>query len=377
MARNGKIARLPSAVRAQLNSRLQDGGEGKQIVQWLNSLPEVREVLQETFNGNPVTEQNLSDWRLGGFQEWRVCQDLLAQAAELAAHRQELEAVAPGQTPADILAEAVTFRYSAILAGQGPELDEQALAQLNALSRICQAVVQLRRSNQYAARQKIETERWELEKETIRADNSEAMQRKIRAALEARVTSLMKLPECHEKLGGTPDAARTAAILREIEICTDPAHFHSDVIGNPEWDGYVEKLRKEAPPKKTEVQAALDTYHEMEAGLDLSDERMTPKSKRRRPARVAQATRLSRSATRRPAAEPEQSNSAPSPAAEVHEVHEVHSAPTPAAPSAPAEDVASSLQPDSPQAEAAPPGGSEAPIVPNRAQSCLIVPNRA
>jgi len=29
--------------------------------------------------------------------------------------------------PADLLAEAVTFRYSAILAGQGTDLDEQAL----------------------------------------------------------------------------------------------------------------------------------------------------------------------------------------------------------------------------------------------------------
>jgi len=32
MARIGKIARLPRAVRSQLNSRLQNGEEGKQIV---------------------------------------------------------------------------------------------------------------------------------------------------------------------------------------------------------------------------------------------------------------------------------------------------------------------------------------------------------
>ena len=67
MARTGKIARLSRNLRAQLNTRLQDGQDGKQIVQWLNSLPQVKEVLAEGFNRRPITEQNLSDWRLGGY----------------------------------------------------------------------------------------------------------------------------------------------------------------------------------------------------------------------------------------------------------------------------------------------------------------------
>ena len=55
MARIGKIARLPGDIRSQLNSRLQDGAEGRQIVRWLNSLPEVKEVLAEHFDGHPIT----------------------------------------------------------------------------------------------------------------------------------------------------------------------------------------------------------------------------------------------------------------------------------------------------------------------------------
>ena len=152
MARIGKIARLPGGIRSQLNSRLQEGGEGKQITQWLNSLPEVKAVLAERFDRRPISEQNLSDWRQGGFEEWLAYQDLLAQAAELAANRRELEAAAPGQSPADLLADAVSFRYAAILAGQGPELDEKSLLQLRALDRVCQTVVYLRRSDQNAAR---------------------------------------------------------------------------------------------------------------------------------------------------------------------------------------------------------------------------------
>jgi hypothetical protein len=87
MARIGKIARLPRAVRAQLNSRLQDNAEGKQIVQWLNSLPEVKQLLADKFDGRPISEQNLPDWRQGDYEDWLAHQDITAQAAELAANR--------------------------------------------------------------------------------------------------------------------------------------------------------------------------------------------------------------------------------------------------------------------------------------------------
>jgi hypothetical protein len=86
MARIGKIARLPKAVRAQLNTRLQDGAEGKQIVHWLNSLPEVKDVLAEKFEGRPINEQNLTNWRQGGYEDWLAHQEILALAAKLAAH---------------------------------------------------------------------------------------------------------------------------------------------------------------------------------------------------------------------------------------------------------------------------------------------------
>src|ERR1039458_7412584 len=96
MARNGKIARLPRNIRAQLNTRLQDGHDGKQIVQWLNSLPQVKEVLAQRFDGRPINEQNLSDWRQGGYEEWLAHEDILAQADELDANQEGLGDAAPG-----------------------------------------------------------------------------------------------------------------------------------------------------------------------------------------------------------------------------------------------------------------------------------------
>ncbi len=42
MTRNGKIARLPLAVRQQLNQRLLNGELAQDLLSWLNQLPEVQ-----------------------------------------------------------------------------------------------------------------------------------------------------------------------------------------------------------------------------------------------------------------------------------------------------------------------------------------------
>lgn len=75
MTRTGKIARLPRRLREELNHRLDDGEQGATLVAWLNAHEAVRRVLDRDFGGRPITEQNLSDWRQGGFIEWQKHQD--------------------------------------------------------------------------------------------------------------------------------------------------------------------------------------------------------------------------------------------------------------------------------------------------------------
>ena len=70
MTRNGKIARLPKAIRDRLNQQIHDGVPGKNLVRWLNGLNEVVDVLVRHFNATRVTEQNLSEWKQGGYQDW-------------------------------------------------------------------------------------------------------------------------------------------------------------------------------------------------------------------------------------------------------------------------------------------------------------------
>ena len=75
MTRNGKIARLPKAIRERLNQQILDGVPGKDLVNWLNNLDEVAETLARHFNSSHITEQNLSEWKRGGYQEWTKKQE--------------------------------------------------------------------------------------------------------------------------------------------------------------------------------------------------------------------------------------------------------------------------------------------------------------
>jgi hypothetical protein len=108
MTRRGKIARLPDNIREQINSRLNDGEDGKSILSWLNALPEVQTVLSKLFQGRPVNHTNLSDWRLGGYRDWVLRQDTLDFARDL--HNKD-----PQRQSARSLLHHATVQYAAAL----------------------------------------------------------------------------------------------------------------------------------------------------------------------------------------------------------------------------------------------------------------------
>jgi hypothetical protein len=157
MTRNGKIARLPREVREQLNSRLANGEFGSKLVEWLNGMPEVKKTLAECFGGREISEQNLSEWKQGGFREWETRQETLAQARELAADAKELSDAAEGSL-ADHLAMALAARYAGLLVGWDGEASDAFRRKLRALRSVSQDVVEMRRGDHSAARLKLEQE---------------------------------------------------------------------------------------------------------------------------------------------------------------------------------------------------------------------------
>jgi len=95
MTRNGKIARLPYTLRDELNQRLADGEPEKSLVAWLNNHPDVREVLDLHYGGRPVSEQNLSEWKQGGYEDWLRHQENLELARNAAGEADEIQG--PGE----------------------------------------------------------------------------------------------------------------------------------------------------------------------------------------------------------------------------------------------------------------------------------------
>jgi hypothetical protein len=64
----GKIGSLPASIREEVNRRIHNGETGPSICDWLNGEDEVLRVLDERWNEQPITPQNLSEWRKGGYR---------------------------------------------------------------------------------------------------------------------------------------------------------------------------------------------------------------------------------------------------------------------------------------------------------------------
>jgi hypothetical protein len=179
MTRTGKIARLPRETREQLNRRLQDGQPGTQLVVWLNALPETQAMLVREFAGRAVSEQNLSEWKQGGYRDWLARQDVLAQVRELAADAEELAGATEGVL-AEHLATVLTARYAAALADWSGEPTAEFRSQLRALRSLCQDIVELRRGDHSAARLKIEQERLARDRQQTEDEVVEHFKRWVR-----------------------------------------------------------------------------------------------------------------------------------------------------------------------------------------------------
>lgn len=206
VTRNGKIARLPRSVRESLNCRLQDGEEGKKLVQWLNELPEVRAVVTADFRGKAIREQNLSEWKQGGYRDWVAQQEALEMAERIGEDAAEWSA--GGRPPlTDTLAMWLAARY---VVATRQLAEAEAPESWRLLREMCGDVVELRRGDHSA-------QRLELERERVAAATRDAdmkWKRKIVVGLE----TLMKYAGKHPKA-----KAALNALAEEVRHPFDPA----------------------------------------------------------------------------------------------------------------------------------------------------------
>lgn len=157
MTRTGKIARLPRYLRDSLNQRLQEGEPGKKLVNWLNSLQVVQDVMEEYFNNAHISEQNLSEWKQGGYLEWQKHEESIAWARQITEQSEDLAEEAGPVPLSDRFSGLIALTLGKLLAQAAAKPLEDKAGQQQILT-FSRELALLRREDHRAARLKMELE---------------------------------------------------------------------------------------------------------------------------------------------------------------------------------------------------------------------------
>jgi hypothetical protein len=155
-----KISRFPREIRDEVNRRLDQSEKQKPIINWLNSLPEVQEILKSEFEGEPVKRQNLESWRKTGFQAWQIRQSALDFTEN--SLPDDLDQSVLEKMSAKLI-RCLQIRYAAV-AGSLPPVHDNPEVELRRLGELCDNLTALRRGDLSAERLSVERERLALEK---------------------------------------------------------------------------------------------------------------------------------------------------------------------------------------------------------------------
>lgn len=213
----GKIGRLPLSIREQLDSRIEDGEPGKKLVKWLNSEPDALKVLQVQFEGRPITEQNLSEWKQTGHQDWVRHEESCSLVSQLNEQVDDLDSVADGTKISDLLAGVFEAELIGVI-GARLQKENDPEKRWTIICEMLPRLSQLRRDDHRAVRAFIERDRWN--RQSDREDEEDAERKKqankkqliemVCAPMEDRITA-----QIH---GGGKYGKRMAEMLHRIHF---------------------------------------------------------------------------------------------------------------------------------------------------------------
>ena len=179
---NGKIANLPADIREELNCRINDGEQGSELVEWLNAIPEVTEVMNERFGGNPISEQNLSEWRKRGFQQWLTLHTILDGSDTASESAVE---VAKTGINCERLLLLLTARYAEMIQSWNLTDTEMLSYKMGVFRRFTAVVLSLRRAELQKARLEIDHERLEFLREKQRNKSGSSCSSRVSASADS------------------------------------------------------------------------------------------------------------------------------------------------------------------------------------------------
>lgn len=187
MARIGKIARLPRSIRDELNRRLENGAQGKQLIVWLNQNPEVQAVLAAEFAGRPLNAQNLTEWKQGGFRDWQEQQQELELARELAARAGTLATVS--KAPLSDVVTPLLLMKQLLLVPHLNAINKEDPESWRLLHTVSRDLQDMRRGDHSAERIKIDREKLALAREQLQFEKREAARQRKAAAKQDEIAT--------------------------------------------------------------------------------------------------------------------------------------------------------------------------------------------
>jgi hypothetical protein len=265
-ARNGKIARLPVCVRDELNERLERSEPGPQLLAWLNRLKPVREVVQKDFAGAPISPQNLSQWRRGGFQEWLARRDFCEEIREVGQLADKITDEYASGVLADDAATVLAGRFAVFIGRWNGDVDEQFETRARVLNGLCRSVVQLQRGMHRAKRQSFELEHLLEEKE-------KREQEEVKKKLVAPLIDMLKVDPLAEAFGGGTIGRKIAKYIlavrrdRPAELNILPTDKFEEAEPEPKEPEPVNPARKQRTMKRTRKARARKMYKPLQENV--------------------------------------------------------------------------------------------------------------
>lgn len=203
----GKIGSLPASIREEVNRQLHDGKTGRDICDWLNSEPTVLVILDERWAEQPITPQNLSEWKAGGYQIW-------LRNREKGEHLRKLTDWAYTLTD-QVAVEKLTGAAQAIMAGNLLEVmetmdSEEAMGLIEALAGVTLSVDRTQKNE--IARSKLELSREQIQ---IRKDEAALNREKFEVLAVKKFLEWQGTPEARAIIdSGKPQRVQTQELLK-------------------------------------------------------------------------------------------------------------------------------------------------------------------
>jgi hypothetical protein len=231
---NGKIANLPAEIRDELNRRMDDGEPGNDLVDWLNSKPEVIEAMKMRFDGCPISEQNLSEWRKRGHQQWLADRMIIDELGGLS---ENADAIGETGISGEKLLLVLTAAYAMMIQNWEIIPKDELTYKMAVFRHLTNGVLAVRRCELQAIRIEIARERLELIQERKRQISASFSSRgRASGSSRARSARPTTASQCDASVASQRPIPPTSLSRHPIErIHPENASDYFDSLGSSPW----------------------------------------------------------------------------------------------------------------------------------------------